>query len=227
MRRPLRIAVALSAFALGLTLAGAGRQLPYAVPAVLLVYLALSALWRRVSFRTFDGHRFMVVTVTLLLWGPLVLLFLSFLAAGTGGSCVALDDEDLRAIAAEDRPAPVRPAPPEVEWDAAELCRPGADDDARASTAKVVWGGILDRKARSKPRPPDPSWPHAPAGPREVAVAVVVDATGRVLVARPLAGTPTRRRVAARAACDARFYPANLHGEPPLVSGVLTYYFGD
>ena len=226
MHRKLRIAAALSAFALGLTLAGAGRQLPYALPSVVLVGLVLSALWRRVRLPALDGHRLKVASLTLALWTPLVFFFLSLIASQTGGSCVVFYDDYIPAAAAEEFPPSVSVEPPAFEWGGAEVCRPDAVAPV-AADAKIIWGGVIDRKARSKPQPAVASDERAPGMSwTVVAVAVVVDGTGRVVVARPLSGTSPLRRAAARAACEARFYPTNVNGIPPLVSGILTYDFG-
>ena len=207
MRRTLRIAVALSAFALGLTLAGAGRQLPYALPAVVLVGLALSALRKRVRLPALDGHRLKVAALTLVLWVPLPFVFALLLSPSPTGCIVYSAHVPDYPLPAKVEACPVfsaTPPPPPFEWGGAENCREDAVVPV-AADAKVIWGGVIDRKVLSKPKASAPPEALAPGVKWTVAVAVVVDGvTGRVVVARPLSGTSDLRRAAARAACDAR-----------------------
>jgi hypothetical protein len=221
MRRPLHIAFALSAFALGLLVAGAAEQLPYALPAVALAALVLPALWRRVSRLTFDAHRLKVAGLTLLLW-ILYLAFFSLFINPPYESCYfEYSDDDPVSAGAETIGAP----PTADEEEADEPCVPGTSASVNWH-ANLIWAGVLDAKAVSKPKPFYPPDARASHVSGMVVVAVVVGDDGLVLSARPLSGPALLRREAARAACFARFSPANIDGPPVRVRGLLTYRFG-
>jgi TonB family protein len=62
-------------------------------------------------------------------------------------------------------------------------------------------------------------------GSGAVVVNVVVDETGKVVVAEPFCGHPMLVKEAVEAARKARFTPMTLSGVPFKVSGVITYNF--
>ena len=227
MRRPLHIAVALSALALGLVIAGAPEQIPYALPSVTLVGLALSALWRRVRLPLFDAHRVRVAALTLVLWTPVLALFLPLFAQQLSASCTPLDDDYYY----HEPPAATGALPeaPEVTrltsgWDVEGPCWPGPSAEAD-DYADLPWYGPLDARATVKPAPFYPLHARDSHVAGTVAVAVLADADGMVLSARSLSGHPLLRPEAARAACFARLRPALVDGRPARVSGLLTYRF--
>jgi TonB family protein len=222
MSRPLHIAAALSAFALGLVVAGASGQLPYAVPAAALVAVALRALWRRARRPAFDAHRLTVAALTLLLWIPLLGFFSLFIV--TPFDTYISFEGDYYEPGVEEESTEYLPVAPASVWDSGEVCRPGTSASVNWH-ANVIWAGAIDRKAVDKPQPFYPPDARAAQVSGTVAVAVLVDESGLVLGARPLSGHPLLRQEAARAACSARFHPALINGAPLRVSGLLTYGF--
>jgi TonB family protein len=225
MRRPLHIAVALAALALGLLVAGAPAQLPYALPAAGLAALLLPALWERVRRPAFDAHRLKVAAITLLLWAALFAFFYAQLQTPSFGSCVlSFEGDDSPGVEAE-RSEPSDVPAPAVAEEPGGPCYPGATNVVDGRT-NLIWAGVIDKKALSKPQPFYPPAARAAYASGTIEVLVLVDEAGLVLSARPLAGHPLLGREAARAACFARFHPAHINGPPVRVSGVLTYRFG-
>jgi TonB family protein len=90
---------------------------------------------------------------------------------------------------------------------------------------KPVSGGVLNGTAISLPTPqyPDPAKRMRLSG--VVAVAVIVDETGRVISAEATGGPAPLRESAVQAALKARFSPTKLSGQPVKVSGLINYKF--
>ncbi len=89
----------------------------------------------------------------------------------------------------------------------------------------TVAQGVLNSKAISKPQPPYPAIAKAAKASGTVIVEVVVDETGKVIIANAKSGHPLLRPAAVAAAKAARFTPTILAGKPVKVSGVITYNF--
>ncbi len=89
----------------------------------------------------------------------------------------------------------------------------------------IVSGGVLNGKAISKPEPAYPPLANAAHATGMVTVKVLVDETGKVISAQPVAGHPLLQQAAAAAARQARFAPMLLSGRAVKVSGTLTYNF--
>ena len=88
-----------------------------------------------------------------------------------------------------------------------------------------ISGGVLNGKAKSMPRPSYPAAARARGESGGVAVQVLIDENGKVVRAGGVQGAPLLRMAAREAACDAKFDPTRLSGNPVKVSGVLTYNF--
>src|SRR5215204_2123269 len=90
---------------------------------------------------------------------------------------------------------------------------------------RIVAGGIINGKAVSMPRPAYPQSAKDARVSGTVAVAVVIDESGRVESAEAVSGPELLRDAAVEAAREARFSPTRLSGEPVKVSGTITYNF--
>ena len=224
MRRPLHMAVALSALPLGLLVAGAPEQIPYALPSAALAALLLPALRKRVRRPGFDAHRLKVVSITAVLWVFPLTFFYLFLFPPHAGCLVDLSDDyapDVGVVRSRPDNVSVRAPQGGLAWP----CYPGARNPVHEG-ADIVWAGAMDRKARSKPRPFYTPAARAAHAAGTISVLILVDESGSVLSAQPLAGHPLLQREAARAACFARFRPFPAGDRPAHQSGVLTYRFG-
>jgi TonB family protein len=80
------------------------------------------------------------------------------------------------------------------------------------------WG--LNRKAISLPRPKYPSEARAKRASGAVQVATVIDEDGNVFSARAAGGNPLFQPAAITAACNAKFSPTFLNGQPVKVSAL-------
>ncbi len=101
--------------------------------------------------------------------------------------------------------------------------------DASSPGAKhregIISGGVLNRKAVSKPAPLYPETAKAARASGTVTVQVVVDESGNVISASAVGGHPLLQQAAVDAARLATFSPTLLSGTPVKVSGVVTYNF--
>ncbi|HEV3410621.1 MAG TPA: TonB family protein [Chthoniobacterales bacterium] len=101
-----------------------------------------------------------------------------------------------------------------------------AEQTAKGQAKKnVISGGVLDRKAISKPQPRYPDAAKGSGASGKVEVQVVVDEKGRVESAKAISGHRLLREAATQAARKARFTPTLLSGQPVKVTGVITYNF--
>ena len=98
-------------------------------------------------------------------------------------------------------------------------------NDDTNETRKPINGGILNGKAISLPKPLNRPIARAAHASGTVTVQVTVDERGYVEQARAIAGHPLLQSAAVEAACQERFAPTLLSGQPVKVSGVLTYNF--
>jgi protein TonB len=70
--------------------------------------------------------------------------------------------------------------------------------------------------------------PNHPGGRRwtgAISVSVLIDEEGNVAAAGATGGPWTYQKVVRSAACDAKFSPTSVRGQPVKVSGVITYNF--
>ena len=98
---------------------------------------------------------------------------------------------------------------------------------APPGTGREIQGGLLNKKALSRPQPPYPASAKAARAQGMVAVQVTVDETGRVIAAKAISSPAdlSLARVCEEAARKAIFEPTLLDGVPVKVTGVLTYRF--
>jgi TonB family protein len=101
------------------------------------------------------------------------------------------------------------------------------EDEALKSGVKprLVEAGTVNGRAISLPRPayPGSAVSQRIAGP--VQVKVLIDESGKVILAGPTSGHPALQEAARDAACEARFSPTSIKGVPVRVSGLITYIF--
>ena len=89
----------------------------------------------------------------------------------------------------------------------------------------MLYGGVLNGKAISKPAPAYPPIAKAARAAGTVEVEVLLDESGRVISAKAIAGHPLLQQAAVEAASRARFSPTLVSGQPVKVSGVIAYNF--
>lgn len=90
---------------------------------------------------------------------------------------------------------------------------------------KTGSSGLLNRKAVSIGKPSYPAAAKAVGATGTVKVQVLIDEKGNMYSAEAMSGHPLFRRAAENAACDSRFTPTLLSGQPVKVSGFITYNF--
>jgi protein TonB len=90
---------------------------------------------------------------------------------------------------------------------------------------RSVNGGVVNGKAISLPAPKYPSAARAAGVDGSVAVQVLIDEKGKVISAQAVEGPPLLHFAARSAACEARFSPTLLQGDPVKVYGVIHYNF--
>lgn len=91
--------------------------------------------------------------------------------------------------------------------------------------SRPLSGGVLNGKAKKLPAPTFPAAARAVGASGRVNVQVLIDETGRVASAEPIAGPPLLRSASRTAACGSEFLPTQLSGKPVKVSGIITYNF--
>ena len=94
-----------------------------------------------------------------------------------------------------------------------------------AEDGKTIFGGVLNGKASSLPRPPYPPAARAVRASGAVSIQVLIDENGEIFSAAPVSGHPLLRNAARIAACGSKFMPTRLSGQPVKVSGIITYNF--
>jgi len=97
----------------------------------------------------------------------------------------------------------------------------GAQLDVQAE----MWGGFLDGKALKKPQPMYTPIAKSMREQGVVVVKIVVDESGKVILARAVSGPTHLMGVSEMAASEAKFRPTMFCGQPIRVSGVITYRF--
>src|SRR5690606_11415093 len=90
---------------------------------------------------------------------------------------------------------------------------------------RPLSGGVLNGKAKTLVAPPYPAAAKAVRASGSVTVHVLIDESGHVITAEPIAGHPLLRSAARVAACASEFSPTQLENKPVKVSGVITYNF--
>lgn len=90
---------------------------------------------------------------------------------------------------------------------------------------KSVAGGVLNGKAIVLAKPKYPAAARAVRASGPVSVQALIDEQGNMYSAKALTGHPLLRRNSEIAACDSRFSPTLLSGQPVKVSGIITYNY--
>ena len=89
----------------------------------------------------------------------------------------------------------------------------------------IISKKVMNSEALSLPKPVYPALAIQIRQQGTVNVQVLIDETGRVISAQPLAGPPLLLAEAKKAALRARFSPTTIGDQPVKVSGVITYNF--
>ena len=89
----------------------------------------------------------------------------------------------------------------------------------------VISKKVMNSEALSLPKPVYPALAIQIRQQGTVNVQVLIDETGRVISAQPVAGPPLLLAEAKKAALRARFSPTTIGEQPVKVSGVITYNF--
>jgi TonB family protein len=100
-----------------------------------------------------------------------------------------------------------------------------AEEAARRGDRPLVKGGVLNGKVLRFPKPAYPSAARSSRAGGPVPIEVLIDEQGNVKLAGPLGGHPLLQDAARDAACNAKFAPTVLNGQPVTVTGVITYNF--
>lgn len=90
---------------------------------------------------------------------------------------------------------------------------------------QTISGGVLNGKAMSLPKPRYPAAARAVRATGAVQVQVLIDEDGNVFLAQAVGGHPLLQSASVIAACDSKFSPTLLAGQPVKVSGIITYNF--
>lgn len=92
-------------------------------------------------------------------------------------------------------------------------------------SGKTISGGVLNGRAIKLAKPRYPSAAHAVRVTGSVSVQVLIDTDGTMFSAQAISGHPLLRRSSEIAACESRFSPTLLEGQPVRVSGIITYNY--
>jgi len=90
---------------------------------------------------------------------------------------------------------------------------------------KSVRGGVLNGKALSLPKPSYPAAARAVRASGAVQIQILIEEDGSVFAAAATAGHPLLQYASVTAACNAKFTPTLLMGQPVKVSGIIVYNF--
>ena len=90
---------------------------------------------------------------------------------------------------------------------------------------KQINGGVVNGKANYLAKPPYPAAAKAVRASGAVSVQVIIDEDGTVFASRAIEGHPLLRAASVAAACESRFSPTQLAGQPVRVAGIITYNF--
>lgn len=100
-----------------------------------------------------------------------------------------------------------------------------AMEQAQAGRPRTLSGGVLNGKANSLSIPDYPAAARAVRAAGTVHVQVLIDTDGAVFSAEAKDGHPLLQPAARNAACQSKFMPTLLSGQPVRVSGIITYNF--
>jgi TonB family protein len=219
MRRHIvHISLALFTFTIGFLATGTYDGLIVALLVAFIVFILL----QKIASLKITLHHLKVAALTLLIWMPFAAFVLQVAMPPT--SCVIdLPEAEINRVEETDRqgqPPATKELNGDVSFNASHYPR-----GTNGLTSNIIWAGVVDKKALIKPAPRYPPEARAAHIESTVAVAVIVDAAGRVIAAQPLSGHPLLRQPAVEAAYWARFSPTKVDGAPLYVSGVLTYRF--
>lgn len=142
----------------------------------------------------------------------------NFVAANSsidGAKYTVKPDSDLGSTPPPDYAGPVAPQAPAGKLAAGDS----------SSTPKTINGGVLNGKASKLPKPAYPPAARAVRASGAVSVQVLIDENGEVFSATAVSGHPLLRSASAIAACESRFSPTQLSGNPVKVAGIITYNF--
>lgn len=225
MRRTiLHISLALVTFSISFLTVSKLVNLP---AALCVAFIAILLLKKAITLRP-NFHQIKVVTLTLLIWIPFAVFTLNVALPHAWTCEIDLSDEEMNSLKEVDRVETVTlsTAPEFDSFDKRDDASFGSYNPTSDFTSNTIWAGIIDNKAVSKPAPEYPPLARVKGIASTIAVAVVVDPSGRVIAAEDISGHPLLREAAVEAAYQARFSPSKLTGVPLNVSGVLTYRFG-
>lgn len=221
MRRNfLHISLALLTFTIGFLSSGTSEGLTAALIVALIVFVSLQKITRL----NLNLHHLKVALLTLLIWIPIAGVILN--AMPQAGSCmVEFSDEEMKSFKEADKNEEVIvTTEPKLEmYPVISGCNRRNTNDV---TVNTIWAGIVDDKALIKPAPFYPPLAKSAGISSIVAVAVVIEPTGKVVEAEAISGHPLLRQAAVEAAYKARFEPIRICGISVNVSGILTYRFG-
>jgi hypothetical protein len=98
-------------------------------------------------------------------------------------------------------------------------------DIVKTPDGDTVSGGVLNGKAFSLPKPTYPAAARAVRAAGAVPVQVLIDIDGTVFAAAANGGHPLLQAASVTAACNAKFTPTLLAGQPVKVSGIIVYNY--
>ena len=96
-------------------------------------------------------------------------------------------------------------------------------DSSGENKPKLVTGGVVNGKAISLPRPEYPAAARSTRASGTVGVQILIGEDGKVISAQAISGPPVLQFASRAAACEAKFSPTKLAGQPVKVSGVVMY----
>lgn len=101
----------------------------------------------------------------------------------------------------------------------------GIDPMTGKPMPKMVQGGVINGKAAFLAKPSYPAEAQSSRASGAVEIQILIDETGKVLRAGAVSGSTLLQIAARDAACNSKFSPTLLSGNPVRVSGIMTYNF--
>ena len=99
------------------------------------------------------------------------------------------------------------------------------DEPRSKDLPKTISGGVLNAKSASLAKPTYPPAARAVRASGQVTVQVLIAEDGNMYSAEAINGHPLLRRSSEIAACNSKFLPTLLSGQPVKVAGVITYNY--